>query len=195
MTTHTLTAIGLSPSTRYLYKITSISGSNSQTTSQQRFYTLVNPPQTLKIPLLEHDKAQLTWTAPAGEDVSYKVKLNGETKTDENPFDTEIMLSGLNELTNYSVEITAIDQFGNDGGTLKGSFTTPEEPLEISFVQVQPRSTSAVLTFRTNFPSRSTIAYHPTDNEALTNTIEENQFKTEHSVNLPSLLMETNYKV
>ncbi|MCP4607802.1 MAG: T9SS type A sorting domain-containing protein, partial [Planctomycetes bacterium] len=141
---HSVTAYGLFPDTRYLYRAGSVDGKNNGPTYSgiHEFNTLEKPdllpPVILGFPnatVYDTTSVKITWETnePSNSKILYYPKLDS---TDTNTFEDQnfvvfhdILLGGLTPDTEYKFAVYSKDEKGN-GPTFKGyyEFKTPAKP-------------------------------------------------------------------
>ena len=213
VTSHSMTLTGLSDSTEYHFMIESADSSgNVGTTGDQTFTTDTPPPvdvtppviSNLQVSAISETSATVTWTTdePATSVVAYgptSAYEDGTISTGGLTTAHSIVLSNLSASTTYHFEASSADASSNTAASGDQTFTTDTPPPVdttppvISDLQVSAISeTSATVTWTTDEPATSVVAYGPTS--AYEDGTESTAgLTTAHSVVLSNLSASTTY--
>nr|AIF14204.1 fibronectin type III domain-containing protein [uncultured marine thaumarchaeote KM3_66_E12] len=125
------TSLGLSESTTYNYRISAINSVGTASASNEASDTTnSSPSQISQITIIPTDDVgtQLSWTAPSdgGSSITgYKIERDGSViVANSNSIVTSYLDSGLDELTAYSYEISAINSIGISTASITKSVVT-----------------------------------------------------------------------
>jgi phosphodiesterase/alkaline phosphatase D-like protein len=201
VTSHSLVLSGLSPSTTYHYRVTSVDAYTQTASSVDAVLT------TTAIPALQLSAIQaggvnvssavIGWTTnnAANSRVDYGTTTTyGSAAIDPSSTTAHsLTLSGLTPSTTYHYLVTSVDVYGQTAAGADAAFTTSAvPPLQISAVQATSiTSASATITWTTSNAAGSHVDYGPTIPYPSSATGAGNV--TGHSVALSGLSASTTY--
>ena len=197
---HSVELTGLTPQTKYFYRVFSKVGNNDIYSAVQSFFTDVTGPEISDISIINvsFDRAEVTWTTD--ELAVGRVQIfDSEGNFVKTFFDNDILstshsilVDGLIESSDYTALVISYDQSINEG-LGEDVFQTIEAPeIIISNIQVQVSRDWAVVSWETNLPTLGDVIYlgGGTGSQSAT----DSQFSTLHSVLLSNLLPGTLYQ-
>lgn len=140
--------------------------------------------------------AVITWqsTNAANSKVDYGLTTAyGSTVSDPSSMTSHsVTLTGLAANTTYHYQVTSVDGFGQTASSADAAFTTGAPPaLQLTAVQANPGTTSAVVTWQTNTAANSRADYGATT--AYGSAVSDPSSVTSHSVTLIGLTPSTTY--
>lgn len=205
VTHHEVSITGLESEQTYRFKVRSEDGAgNLSVSSGDTFKTLAPddlPPIIRDIVVVPGaNSAVVMWLTdePATSLIEYGTTSQYGSST---PVDSalvkshQVTITGLNNSTTYYFRVKSADGSGNMGTSDGSSFVTSaadNTAPAISDVAAQPRSTSAVITWKTNEYATSRVQYGRTASYGST-TQEDLRFTLNHAVSLANLEPSTTY--
>ena len=217
VTSHTVTLVGLTPSTQYSFKAMSIdpSGNIGQSTIATFMTADIaadkTPPviSTPVVALITTTGAVITWTTdePATAQVKYSAVSgnlsNATVQTTTHDLSHAVTLTGLTSNTLYYFEVFSVDVSGNAANSGEYSFTTEKDaqlqhpPLTaITSVSDPPTvltDTKAVISFKTDQPAKCSIEYGTASKSYTEIPVSESGYNIDHSMGLTGLILSTRY--
>ncbi len=199
---HAVNLTNLQPGTQYFYvaKWTDQDG-NTGTSPEKSFTTLPAPTVSeVSVSSLGVNAATISFTTKNAAKAKLYYGLSDgfggvktiNTSTDESSY--SLAIDGLTDGVKYFYKINPLDSDGNEYEANTYSLTTPARPrisnLRFQAVDGEPSSTMKV-TWNTNVPSTSRIAYGPA-NVAATELI-DSKLVTDHELVIRGLIDDTDY--
>ncbi|HKV32265.1 MAG TPA: N,N-dimethylformamidase beta subunit family domain-containing protein [Candidatus Dormibacteraeota bacterium] len=140
--------------------------------------------------------AVITWQTnnAANSRVDYGASsAYGSTASDPNSVTNHsVTLTSLTANTTYHYQVTSVDGFSQTASSVDASFTTSAPPaLQVTGVQANPGTISAVINWQTNNAASSRVDYGATT--AYGSTASDPNSVTSHSVTLTGLTPSTTY--
>ncbi|MEM3738881.1 MAG: fibronectin type III domain-containing protein [Thermoplasmata archaeon] len=207
VTSHQVTLTGLTPSTKYHFRVNSKDAYGNTAVSQDYNFTTASndttPPKISNVTVVNitSTSAVVMWTTdePSSSIVEYGTTTSyGQTATGANGvISHSVQLSGLTASTTYHFRVKSADVNGNTATSSDYTFTTSggggdTTPPVISNVAVKNiTATSAIITWITDEPSSSVVDYGTTTAYGKSATGAGNT--TSHSVSLSGLTPGTLY--
>jgi hypothetical protein len=188
---HEISINNLDENEEYYYQLQAEDPFGTFTSNYFQFATLLPTPTGLVVDSAQNNEVEINWDNVGGAD-HYKVYLDGvevgiATRS-------EYTFEGLLYNSAYAVRVSAVNRDEVESAlSSELAIETGIEPVEITFVQVTTiTNTSAVVTWLTNLPATSMIAYGSTSTN-LDQSESVSTHSTEHSFTLNGLDPNTNY--
>ena len=144
----TVVLTGLTPGTTYTVQVHAVNSSGAGAATADTFTTEPPSPGTPTFTNITPTTATVSWTAASGIVASYQYSVNSGAWTNVGTALT-VNLSGLAQLTNYTVQVQAVNVSGA-GPASSAAFTTlpslPGPPGTPSFSNITPTSATVVWT-------------------------------------------------
>ena len=144
----TVVLTGLTPGTAYTVQVHAVNSSGAGAASSDTFTTQPASPGTPTFTNITPTTATVSWTAAPGTVASYQYSVNSGAWTNVGTALT-VNLSGLTQLTSYTVQVQAVNVSGA-GPASSAAFTTlpalPGPPGAPSFSNITPTTTTVVWT-------------------------------------------------
>ena len=200
VTAHSVTLTGLTPATKYEYRVVSTDACGQGTLSDiKSFTTIPDPPPTTSITDGPADGGAVcgstaTFTFTGTDDYTPVAALRYEYRVDGGLWSaptlvTTVTLTGMTDGT-HTFEVVAVNEANAvDTHLAKRTFTVDAQPPVLTALTAGALTlTSAVVTWTTDKPATSQVDYRLSGTTAWISTTLDSNFVTAHSVTLSALL-------
>ena len=188
---HEIAVNNLDGNEEYYYQLQAEDSFGTFTSNYFQFTTLLSTPTGLAVDSSQNNEVEISWDSVGGAD-HYNVYLDGVSVGIATR--SEYTFEELLYNSEYAVQVSAVNR--DDVESALSSelvIETGIEPIEITFVQVTSiTNTSAVVSWVTNLPATSLIAYGSTSTN-LDQSESVSAHSTEHSFTLNGLEPNENY--
>jgi len=190
VTSHAVNAKGLEADTKYFYRVKFIDPDGNIGTSDINNFTTLPPPTISDVTVtdIKLDSAYVNWKTNASSKCMLKY---GDKNIQEDASGSNHVqkIDSLSASTKYSVQISCVDGDANTFESDQYSFETPQQPV-VSDVTVENKENvdmpTVTIAYKTNVPT-TTLVYFKNAGESNQHTYLDNEFKTDHSVELDGL--------
>ena len=206
-TQHSVTITGLTEQTDYHFQISSTDASgNTSSEADDVFTTEATPDTTAPVisniqTVVSDSTVTISWDTdePATSNIAYGLDDSySATPETDGTSDTQhsVTLTGLTELTEYHFQISSADASGNVSSEADDVFTTEATPDTtapvISNIQTEVSDSTATISWDTDEPATSNVAYGLDDSYTATPET-DGALVTQHSVTITGLTEQTEY--
>jgi hypothetical protein len=195
---HSVTLTGLSPSTTYVFQVTSAaaSGLSQSAAGNQPFTTLAAVTITnTAVSNITGDTATITWTTDQPADSLVQFGLTTEySQTSSDPALVtvhSITLTGLTPATTHHYQVISTAANGVSGNSVDSTFTTPAFPIISNITVTNITGNAATINWTTDQPATSQVDYG--ESAVYDLAVADTMPATAHTMALSNLISGTTY--